>query len=71
MDRLKLEEARLIADAYLNSLTPHTDTMAALSEKFGQPRQLALKKITQVMDAPDIRRGDIEALERLHYRLEL
>lgn len=64
MDHLKLDEARLIADAYLNSPSPYTDTMAALSEKFGQPHQLALRKIAGVMDAPDIRRGDVEAFER-------
>lgn len=64
MDHLKLEEACLIADAYLNSPTPYTDTMATLSEKFGQPHQLALRKIASVMNAPDIRHGDVEAFER-------
>lgn len=64
MDHLKLDEARLIADAYLSSPTPYTNTMVALSEKFGQPHQLALKKIASVMDASDIRRGDLEAFER-------
>lgn len=38
--------------------------MAALTEKFGQPQQLAIKRIPSVMDAPDIRRGDTEACER-------
>uniref|UniRef100_A0AAV2L8F0 Gag protein n=1 Tax=Knipowitschia caucasica TaxID=637954 RepID=A0AAV2L8F0_KNICA len=38
--------------------------MAALTEKFGQPHQLALQKIAHVMDSPDIRRGDTEGFER-------
>ena len=48
VDHLKLNEARLIADAYLNSATPYTDTMPALHEKFGQPHQLALRKIASI-----------------------
>ncbi|KAK0156276.1 hypothetical protein N1851_000423 [Merluccius polli] len=34
VDHLQLEEARWIADAYLNSPTPFSDTMAALNDKF-------------------------------------
>ncbi len=64
VDHLKLEEARLIADSYINSLTPYTDTMDALDERYGQPHLLALKRVAHVMDLPDIRRGDSEAFER-------
>ncbi|XP_072237235.1 uncharacterized protein [Leuresthes tenuis] len=56
VDHLKFEGARLIADSYLNSPTPYTDTMSALNEKFGQPHQIALKKIASVLDSPDVRR---------------
>ncbi|RXN13640.1 guanine nucleotide-binding subunit alpha-12 isoform X2 [Labeo rohita] len=55
VDHLKFEEARMIADAYLNSPTPFTDTMAALHDKFGQPHQLALRKIAGVLESPDIK----------------
>jgi len=48
VDHLKLEEAKLIADAYLNSPTPYSDTMSVLHVKFGHPHQLALKKIASV-----------------------
>ncbi|KAG1926140.1 guanine nucleotide-binding protein G(I)/G(S)/G(O) subunit gamma-2 [Pimephales promelas] len=70
LDHLKLEEARLVADSYLNSPFPYSDTMAALNERFGQPHKLALKKIAKVMDSPDIRRGDNEAFDNfaLHIR---
>ncbi|KAA8591960.1 hypothetical protein FQN60_017334 [Etheostoma spectabile] len=64
MDHLKLEEARLVADSFLNSPFPYSNTMAALNERYGQPHKLALKKIAQVMDSSDIRRGDTEAFER-------
>ncbi len=64
LDHLKLEEASLIADSYLNSATPYSDTRAALNKRFGQSHQLALKRIAQVMDAPDIKRGDREAFQR-------
>ena len=59
VDHLQLEEARLIADAYLNSPMPFSDTMAVLNEKFGQPHQIASRHIATVLDSPDIRRGDV------------
>ncbi len=54
----------MIADAYLNSSIPFTDTMAVLHDKFGQPHQLALRKIASVLESPDIKRGDISAFQR-------
>lgn len=59
----KFEEAKLITDSYLHSPTPYTDTMSALNEKYGQPHQIALKKIASVLDSPDVRRGDTAAFE--------
>ncbi len=61
VDHLKLEEAKMIADANLNSPTPFTDTMLALCDQYGQPHQLALRRIASVLDSPDVRRGDIPA----------
>ncbi|KAJ8009984.1 hypothetical protein DPEC_G00069840 [Dallia pectoralis] len=52
LDYLKLEEALLIADSYCNSRYPFTDTMAALDDQFGQPHQLALQHIAELMDGP-------------------
>ena len=70
VDHLKLEEAKLIADAYLNSPTPYTDTMRALYDRFGQPHQLALKKIASVLEAPEIRRGDSAAFQRFSLQIQ-
>ncbi|XP_065144932.1 uncharacterized protein [Paramisgurnus dabryanus] len=58
VDHLKYEEALLIADSYTNSLRPYTDTMTSLIEHYGQPQQLALRKIADLMEAPNIPRGD-------------
>ncbi|XP_077351805.1 uncharacterized protein LOC144001182 [Festucalex cinctus] len=70
VDHLKLEEARLIADAYLNSPTPYTDTMMALNDKYGQPHQLALKKIASVLDGPEVRRGGPAAFQRFALQVQ-
>ncbi|XP_055015378.1 uncharacterized protein LOC129410669 [Boleophthalmus pectinirostris] len=70
LDHLHLEEAKLIADAYLHSPTPFTDTMNALNDKLGQPHQLALRRIAAVMDSPDIRRGDVVAFERFALQIQ-
>ncbi len=70
VDHLQLEDAKLIADSFLNSPYPYTETMAALTEKFGKPHQLALSKIARVMDAPDVRPGDPEAFERFALQIQ-
>ncbi|KAK7878202.1 hypothetical protein WMY93_034382, partial [Mugilogobius chulae] len=70
VDHLILEEARLIADAYLNSPTPYSDTMAALHDKFGQPHQLALRKIASVLEAPEVRRGDVAAFQKFSLQVQ-
>ncbi|XP_073672378.1 uncharacterized protein [Paramisgurnus dabryanus] len=60
-DHLKLEEALLIADSYCHSQYPFTRTMAALDQQYGQPHQLALQRIAELMDGPNINSGDIKA----------
>lgn len=60
-DHLKLEEALLIADSYSHSQYPFTRTMAALDQQYGQPHQLALQRIAELMDGPNISSGDIKA----------
>lgn len=61
MDHLKLEEALLVADSYSSSKYPFSDTMAALNKQYGQPHQLALQRIAELMDGPNIASGDIKA----------
>ncbi|XP_035460710.2 uncharacterized protein LOC118283111 isoform X1 [Scophthalmus maximus] len=61
INHLKYEDALLVAESYSNSLSPFRDTMRALTEMFGQPHQLASKRISNLMDGPNIRTGDVKA----------
>ena len=69
VDHLKFEEALLIADSYTNSATPYTDTMASLTEHYGQPHQLALRRIADLMEAPSIRSHDTAAFKSFALRV--
>jgi len=60
----------MIADANVNSPTPFTDTMSALCDQYGQPHQLALRRIASVLDSPDVRRGDIPAFQRFALQVQ-
>ncbi|XP_067294186.1 uncharacterized protein [Pseudorasbora parva] len=61
VDHLKLEEALLIADSYCNSSFPFSETMEALNQQYGQPHQLALQRIAELMDGPNVSHGDVRA----------
>ncbi|KAL2093214.1 hypothetical protein ACEWY4_010526 [Coilia grayii] len=69
IDHLKFEDALLIADSYTNSPQPYTDTMASLIEHYGQPHQLALRRIADLMEAPNIRSHDAAAFKRFALRV--
>lgn len=58
LEHLKFEDALLIADSYINSIRPYSDTMMSLAEQYGQPHQLALRRIADLMDEPTIRSHD-------------
>lgn len=68
-DHLKFEEALLIADSYSNSLFPYSDTMASLTKHYGQPHQLSLRRIAELMEEPTIRAGDTVAFRRFALRV--
>src|SRR4029434_1887408 len=55
---LKLEDALLIADSYCNSRYPYTNTMASLTELYGQPHRLALQRINTVLAESPVKSGD-------------
>ena len=69
LDHLKHEDALLIADSYTNSAQPYTNTMASLTERYGQPHQLALRKIADLMESPNISRGDTTGFKRFALRV--
>lgn len=64
LDQLKLEEALLIADSYSNSRHPYSATMEALTELYGQPHQLALQRISKLMEEPNVKTGDTKAFRQ-------
>lgn len=68
-DHLKFEEALLIADSYSNSSFPYSDTMASLTKHYGQPHQLSLQRIAELMEEPAIRAGDTVAFRRFALRV--
>ncbi|KAE8291493.1 hypothetical protein D5F01_LYC11101 [Larimichthys crocea] len=68
-DHLKFEEALLIADSYSNSLFPYSDTMASLTKHYGQPHQLSLQRIAELMEEPAMRAGDTVAFRRFALRV--
>ncbi|KAJ8384940.1 hypothetical protein AAFF_G00196060 [Aldrovandia affinis] len=68
-DHLKHEEASLVANSYCNSRQPYTDTMLALTKKYGQPHKLAVQHITELMDGPDVCSGDLKAFRLFALRV--
>ncbi|XP_016138710.1 uncharacterized protein [Sinocyclocheilus grahami] len=70
VDHLKLDDACLIADSFLHSPTPYRDTMLALIERFGQPHQVALRRIATILDSPDISRNDPSAFEKFSLQVQ-
>lgn len=68
-DHLKFEEALLIADSYSNSPFPYSDTMASLTKQYGQPHQLLLQRIAELMEEPAIRAGDTVTFRRFALRV--
>lgn len=69
IEHLKFEEALLIAHSYSNYRYPYTYTMQSLSKHYGQPHQLALGRIEEMMDGPNIRSGDTQAFRRFAIRV--
>lgn len=68
-DHLKFEEALLIADSYSHSLYPYSDTMASLIRQYGQPHQLSLQRIAELMEEPSIQTGDTTGFRRFALRV--
>lgn len=69
IEHLKIEDALLIADSYSNSHYPYTYTMQSLTEHYGQPHQLTLGRIAELMDGPNIHSGDTQAFRRFALRV--
>ncbi|XP_028435101.1 protein transport protein sec31-like [Perca flavescens] len=52
LDHLKVDQARRLASAYSYAQQPFTEALKALDERYGQPRQLALRELKNIMALP-------------------
>ena len=53
-----------LALAFVHALDPFTQAVGALDQRYGQPRQLALRELRSIMDMTAIRVGDGRALDQ-------
>ncbi len=63
LDHLKVDQAKRLGPAFSFAPDPYTQAINALDERYGQPRQLALKELKNVLDLPSIRAGNGYALD--------
>lgn len=63
LEHLKLEEAQVIAESYSNSRHPYTNTMDALNQQYGQPHQLVLHCIVELIKGLRINTRDIKTFQ--------
>ena len=68
LDHLKVDQTKRLALAYVDAPDPYTQASRALNERYGQPRQLALRELRVIMDLPAIRAGDGRALDQFSLR---
>jgi len=70
LDHLKVDQAKRLALAFSYASDPYTKAIKALDERYGQPMQLALKELRNIMDLPPIRVGDGHALDNFSLRVQ-
>ncbi|KAK0132488.1 Gag-Pro-Pol polyprotein [Merluccius polli] len=70
LDHLKVDQARRLALAYVHAQDPYTQAIQALDERYGQPRQLALRELRAIMEMPAIRIGDGRGLDQFSLRVQ-
>lgn len=63
IDHLRLPSAYKLAKSYVHASTPYTFALAALKEKYGQPRQLVQSEIASILHSQSIRPGDGNAFQ--------
>ncbi|KAG5283706.1 hypothetical protein AALO_G00045080 [Alosa alosa] len=70
LDHLKVDQVRRLALAYVHAQDPYTQAIRALDERYGQPRQLALRELRAIMEMPAIRIGDGRGLDQFSLRVQ-
>lgn len=71
MERLVLDEAKLIAQSCRHYAQPYTAAMDALQRQYGQPHQLAQSEIAAILNAPDVRSGDTKGFQSFALNIDL
>lgn len=69
LEHLELEDALLVADCYSQSGYPFSNTIIALTDVYGQAHQLALQRITNLIDGHNIRSGDVKSFKGFALRV--
>lgn len=54
---------------FCSSRQPYTNTMRTLTDMYGPPYKLAIQQMTELMDAPHIKNGDVHALRMFALRI--
>ncbi|KAL3977711.1 MFS transporter (organic anion transporter) [Sarotherodon galilaeus] len=70
LDHLKVDQAKRLALAFSYAPDPYTQAIKALDERYGQPRQLALKELRNILELPPIRAGDGRTLDNFALRVQ-
>lgn len=70
LDHLKVDPAKRLASAYSYAQQPFTEALKALDERYGQPRQLALRELKNIMALPPVRPGDGHGLDAFALRVQ-
>ncbi|KAL3976614.1 thrombopoietin [Sarotherodon galilaeus] len=70
LDHLKVDQAKRLALAFSYAPDPYTQAIKALDERYGQPRQLALKELRNILELPPIRAGDGWTLDNFALRVQ-
>ncbi|KAL3999531.1 AP-5 complex subunit zeta-1 [Sarotherodon galilaeus] len=70
LDHLKVDQAKRLVISFSYAPDPYTQAIKALDECYGQPRQLALKELRNILELPPIRAGDGRTLDNFALRVQ-
>lgn len=69
VEHLKYEEASLVAELHRHSRSPYTDTMCTLTKMYAQPHKVAMQRVGELVDGPDVHSGNFQALSLFALRV--
>ncbi|XP_077374267.1 uncharacterized protein LOC144016825 [Festucalex cinctus] len=63
LSHLKLPSALQLAKAYMHHVSPYTEALNALQEKYGQPRQLIQSELGAILNSPALKISDANSFD--------